>query len=412
MLPVRTKQIAGTLSMVASLWAAPNLKGQDGAVVIPFEIQKPGQVSAVICDAKGKLVRELLHAVPRSAGKQFMVWDGLDRDGNSLPAGEYTWKLLQTPGLKASYLMSVGSSFPPGTDWRTACGPGTHAAPFGVAVDKSGIYVAANTTENIETCLLKLPRDGKSRLWSALHPRAWDGALSLAADGGELFMLGHVTASDSRIEPAKKRKQLIYVYDAATGKLAPRTVAGTAIGDMPVMIDVQWNATDDKADATDMDAHEGTLIVAYEKRNAVRWYDPKTGALLDTLEIAAPQGITVGTAGEVFVATENRIVALSRKNRKPRVVVAELDRPGRIDRDRASGELLVFETGTQQIKRFSAEGKLLATYGEKGGRRDGLYDARSFAGFADLCADGAGGFYVTESTAAPRRTAISTATAA
>lgn len=113
-----------------------------------------------------------------AAGKQSLIWDGLDRDGNSLPVGDYTWKLLQTPGLKATYLMSVGSNYPPWNDWRTACGPGTHHAPFGIAVDQTGIYVSAHTTENTETCMLKMTPDGKQRLWTALHARAWDGALS------------------------------------------------------------------------------------------------------------------------------------------------------------------------------------------------------------------------------------------
>lgn len=409
---MRTKQLTMSVAIGVLLCAAMTVWCQSGAakgaLVIPFEIQKPGLVSAVVCDAKGQVVRELLHAVPRAVGKHFLVWDGLDRDGNSLPAGDYSWKLLQTPGLKASYVMSVGSSFPPGSDWSTACGPGTHAAPFGVAVDKTGIYVAAHTTENIETCLLKLPHDGKKRLWSALHPRAWDGALSLAVDGGEVFMLGHVTDSDGRIEPAHKRKQLVYVYDAATGKLARRTLAGTAIGDMPVMIDVQWDQAVATPDATDMDARDGSMVVAYEKRNALRWYDPKSGERLDTVEVPSPQGIAVGTGGRVYATSGDRIVTLSRKDRMARTVTAGLDKPGRIDVDRGSGEILVYETGTQQIKRFSAEGKLLATYGEKGGRKEGLYDAkaqRSFAGFADLCADGAGGFYVTESITAPRRTA-------
>lgn len=400
--------LSATTVLAAALTAPAEPGTTNRPLVIPFEIQKPGQVSAVICDAKGQVVRELLHAVPRIAGKHFMVWDGLDRDGKSVPAGDYTWKLLQTPGLKASYVMSVGSSFPPGTDWSTACGPGTHATPFGIAVDRTGIYVAANTTENIETCVLKLPHDGTKRLWSALHPRAWDGALSLAVDGGEVFMLGHVTASDGRIEPAKKRKQLVYVYDATTGKLARRTLAGSAVGDIPVMIDVQWDQAVDTQDATDMDAHDGALVVAYGKHNALRWYDPKSGALLDTVHVPSPQGIAVGSGGVVYATTADRIVALSRKERMPRTVTAGLDKPGRIDVDRGCGEILVYEAGTQQIKRFSGAGKLLVTYGEKGGRPEGLYNAkaqRSFAGFADLCADGAGGFFVTESTTAPRRTA-------
>jgi hypothetical protein len=400
------------LAIIVAFWAVDAARGrpdpEDGPRVISFELREAGRVSAAVYDADGRLVRELLHAVPKTAGKHFMVWDGLDRDGNSLPAGEYAWKVLQTPGLRARYLMSVGSSFPPGTDWPTACGPGTHATPFGIAADATGIYVAANTTENIETCLLKLAPDGKSRLWSALHPRAWDGALSLAADGGELYMLGHTMTTDARVEAAKRRKQLVYVYDAATGKLARRTVSGSAVGEIPIGIDVQWDPASDALDATDMDTRTRLLVVAYEKRNALRWYDAASGKRLDTTEVPAPQGVTLGTDGVAYVTTGNRIVKVSQKSHTPEALVTGLDKPGRIDADRSSGELLVYLAGTQQIQRFSPEGKLVNTYGARGGRKQGLYGAkarRSFAGFADLCADGAGGFYVTESTAAPRRTA-------
>jgi len=114
------------------------ITGLTHAADIPFTLDKPGNVSAAIYDAQGRMVRELLHAAPRNPGKHSLIWDGLDRDGNALPAGDYTWKLLQTPGLKATYLMSLGSNFPPGDDWRTACGPGTHHSPFGIAVEKPG----------------------------------------------------------------------------------------------------------------------------------------------------------------------------------------------------------------------------------------------------------------------------------
>ena len=378
------------------------------AEVVPYALEQAGRVSAAVYDAQGRLVRELLHTAPQDAGKHSLVWDGLDRDGNSLPAGDYTWKLLQTPGLKATYLMSLGSNYPPGDEWRTACGPGTHNAPFGIAVDESGIYASAHTTENIETCMLKMTPDGQARLWTTLHPRPWDGALSLAVDGGEVFMLGHVKTTDSRIAPAQQRKQLLYVYDAATGRLAKRTVAGTAVGEQPVMVDVQWDPANDDMDASDMDAHAGVLVVAYEKRNALRWYDSQKGSLLDTAEVPAPAGVAVGADGAVFVSTGDRIVKLSQANKTPSGVVTGLDKPGRLDVDHASGDLFVYEAGTQQIKRFSAAGALLKIYGANGGRQDGLYDdaaKRSFAGFADLCADCHGGFYVTEATAAPRRTA-------
>ncbi len=275
-------------------------------------------------------------------------------------------------------------------------------------MDQTGIYVSAHTTENIETCMLKMSPDGKERLWTALHARPWDGALSLAVDGGEVFMLGHVKTTDDRIAPLQRRKQLLFVYDAETGRLAKRTVAGTAVGEQPVMIDVQWDPANDDMDASDMDAYAGALVVAYEKRNALRWYDPQAGALLDTAAVPAPAGVAVGADGAVFVSTGDRVVKLSRANKAPTDVVTSLDKPGRLDVDHSSGDLFVYEAGTRQIKRFSAAGALRTTYGAKGGRQDGLYDdaaKHSFAGFADLCADGTGGFYVTEASAAPRRTA-------
>lgn len=380
--------------------------GLTHAADIPFTLDKAGNVSAAIYDAQGRMVRELLHAAPKNAGRHSLIWDGLDRDGNALPAGDYTWKLLQTPGLKATYLMSLGSNFPPGDDWRTACGPGTHNAPFGIAVDESGVYVSANTTENIETCMLKMSPDGSSRLWTALHPRPWDGALSLALDGGKLFMLGHRLWEDPRLKGKKLSKQCVYVYDPATGKLAPQFQADFGTGKQPNGIEVQWDDASKNMDASDMDAHAGMLLVAYEKRNALRWYDPQTGKLLDTAEVPAPSGLAVGADGAVFVSTGNRIVKLSQANKTPSDLITGLDKAGRLDVDHGSGDLLVYESGTQQIKRFSSAGALLNTYGEKGGRKDGLYDdaaKRSFAGFADLCADGKGGFYVTEADSAPRR---------
>lgn len=406
----RTTPIAmvAATGLVAMLVGAGPGQVWGAEVVVPYTLDRADKVSAAVYDAQGRLVRELLHAAPQEPGHHYLKWDGRDREGKALPPGEYTWRLLQTPGLKATYLMSLGSNYPPGDTWATASGPGTHVTPFGVAVDTTGVYVSAETTENIETCMLKLAPDGKTRLWSALCPWAWDGAVSLAVDGGELFMLGHRQYGDPRIEPEKRRKQLLYVYDPATGQFAKRTVAPTNIGNLAMEIQVQWDPASNDIDGTDMDAYQGILVVAYAKRNALRWYDPQTFQLVDTAEVTAPQGVTIGAKGTVYVTTEDRIVRLSRENKTPVTVIAGLDKPSRLDVDHGSGDLLVYEAGTQQIKRFAADGTLRNTYGARGGRRDGLYDEvakRSFAGFADLCADGAGGFYVTEAAAAPRRTA-------
>ena len=50
--------------------------------------------------------------MPRSGGKHVEAWDQLDNLGQPGPTGRYTWKLLCTEGLKATYLMNVGSNYP------------------------------------------------------------------------------------------------------------------------------------------------------------------------------------------------------------------------------------------------------------------------------------------------------------
>jgi hypothetical protein len=156
---------------------------------------------------------------------------------------------LQTPsGLRTTYLMSLGSNYPRGTGWRHAGRPGTHRAPFGIATDSTGSYIAAQTTENIETCLLKLSPDGNTRLWSAETPTAWDGATSLAVEGNDLYMLG-------KVNPLK-----VYVYNAATGALTRS-------------FSVQWKdgVWDQALDSqVDMDLCTGVLVVAYTARDTIR----------------------------------------------------------------------------------------------------------------------------------------------
>ena len=351
---------------------------------ITYRLAQAGQVSLNVYDAKGAVVRELLHARVQPAGEHTVFWDGLDRDGKGVPAGDYAWKLLQTPGLSTQYQLSLGSNYPIGTDWRNGCGPGTHGSPFGVAVDDTGLYISANTTENIETCSLKLSPDGNTRLWNNTAPNAWDGAQSLAADHGEMFMLGKVNP------------QMLYVYNATTGAMARK-------------LDVRWDATTKDIVATDMDIHDGVLVVIYPAINTIRWYNPATGALLDSAETPTLQGVTVGNDGTVYLTSGEKVVKLTRADHTVRDVAAGLISPGRLDVDHGSGDLLVYQGGTsQQIVRLSAAGAVLKTYGVAGGRPLGLYTAetkKSFNGFGDLCADGAGGFYVTEMGAAPRRVA-------
>jgi len=359
---------------------------------IAYRLAKAGKVSVAVYDANGVLVRELLRATPQKAGSHKLIWDGLDRDGKGVPAGKYSWKLLQTQGLSAQFQLIVGANYPVGTDLSSSSGPGTHNSPYTVAVDETGIYISALQTENLETCMLKLSHDGKQRLWSQQLAYdtnglqvAWEGALSIAVDKGVVYLLGHENLLGAG------RPQRVFLSDAATGK----TTGVRAF-------DVTWG----NPGATDMDIHDGVLVLAYRAQNAIRWYSPTNGALLATATVNKPAGVTVGSNRVVYVSTSNTVVSLTQVNHTLTPVITNgLTQPDRLDVDHSNGDLLVFEVSTQQMKRFSAAGALLKTYGAAGGRRDGLYEPRDFAGFTDLCADGNGGFFEAEAYSAPRRVA-------
>jgi hypothetical protein len=128
---------------------------------------------------------------------------------------------------------------------------------------------------------------------------------------------------------------------------------------------------------------------------------------LDEAAVPSPQALAIDGAGNLLVVTGTSVVKLSRKDKAPKPMITGLTAPWRLAADAVSGQIFVAEAGeSQQVKRFSAEGKLLATYGRRGGRLYGPYDPADFRGITGIAADRDGGFLVVEATAAPRRIAF------
>ncbi len=166
----------------ALLWAAlPCLPpGSAGDIEIAYSIEADARVSLAVYDKDGVQVRTLLSAEPQSRGRHSAAWDGLDRDGKPVPPGEYTWKMIQSQGLKAEYLLSLGTSV--GTDhW-----PCQHGGPKAVAVDGDG-FIMGGTSEG-SPVLSKASFEGKI-LWHRAGFPAPEGLVDMAADGDRLYAL-------------------------------------------------------------------------------------------------------------------------------------------------------------------------------------------------------------------------------
>ena len=237
-----------------------------------------------------------------------------------------------------------------------------------MASDPSGVYIGALQTENIESGLVKLSPDGKTRLWSQQLPTdgkgmtvPWEGARSLASDGRESYLLGH------------HAPQRVYVSDAQSGR--PRR-AFAVDWEPPLPNRIGGDVPDG---ATGMAISRGVVVIAYAARDAICWYDAATGAHLATARVPAPSGVATDCDGTVFVTTGSRAVRLTRALPSPVTIRSDLTRAGAISIDPTNGDLLIFEAGKrQQVLRLSSRGAIVRRYGLRGGRREGLYVAEDF----------------------------------
>lgn len=193
---------AMSLFSLALLLCSPKAHGATPpSVTCEYTLPTDGKVSLAIYDGAGRQIRTLLNAEPQTAGRHTLAWDGLDRDGRPAPAGEYHWRLACGPGIRAEYLLSLGTSV--GIHhWI-----GQHGGPNAVAVDDDGI-IAAGHPEGAPL-LCKVNFDGTYR-WPASQIEPAQGAADLVAHGKRVLML-HTNG-------------FLYNYDGATGKRDPQRI--------------------------------------------------------------------------------------------------------------------------------------------------------------------------------------------
>ncbi len=347
-----------------------------------YELKEAGEVSAAVYDADGVLRRTLLRAEPQSPGRHTLAWDGLDRLGEPQPPGEYTIKLLRKPPFKREFVMQVGVN--PGSKpyhrWVGDFGGGTS-----VAVDDSGMYVSSRNAEG-NYMLLKQSLDGKQRMWARNDPDPWMGGLSLGSDGETVYVL--------------QQNGYITLFDAATGEHTGRW------GYLPDDIQSQYKKkryTDHGPLATiDMDVSADRVVFCDQRRNVVQWLG-NHGSVVAEVEVDAPRAVAIAPDEGVYVISGTRVLKVQRDGRKA-MLTDGLSNPWRLDACPATNTVLVAEGPDDwRVKRFSAVGKLMATYGREGGRQDGPYVPEDFKHLTDITANRQGGFFVAEPELPPRR---------
>jgi len=357
---------------------------------IAYELKTAGRVSINIYDSAGHVVRELIAGATRLAGKQEEPWDGRDNADQPLPAGRYTWKLLQTQGLAAEYLLTLGTN--PDVPWERW--PGNHNPVTNVAIDQSGIYFASGSVEG-PPMMVKETADGK-RLWKIENYGAFSGCYALAPMGGKLFAVEN-SGKINRLNATTGAREATIVEDKTNGLLF-----------------------------RDLAARDGRLLLSLTDKNVVRWLDPE-GKTVAEVQVAQPMGVAIEADGSGLVISEGRILRLPARGGEAKVVVTadKLVMPWRMDIDPTTGDILVTESPSmansahenlklekqkepagsgRQVKRFSAAGVLKRAYGDAGGRpKYGRYQPeRGFLDLIDISAAPDGSFYVTDLGHPPR----------
>jgi hypothetical protein len=352
------------------------LAGCDQSTGIRYELPRAGQVSMAVYDSQGHQVRTLLAGEPQAAGKHSVPWDGLDRAGNPMPIGNYTWKLLLNNGLEADYLSVIGQNpIDPAQPWVPTVG--SHEGPSSVALGAGGALYQGSRNSEGPPVLMKLGSETGPMLWT----RHWQtkGPIDMVEIGKSLFILGW----DSHLQQV----------DAETGsdQGASRDVLWPGDARPPIIDPLERFGIRVAADG-------GSLMLAYRDHNTLRWLNPTNGAVLREVAVAQPKAVAAGQGGTVYVLSGKQVLSVAGDGKIGTVVGdGVLADPVTLSYDRMNNQLLVADGGAdQRIRRFALDGKPLATYGRAGGRRDGAYEPGDFKGVTHLTCDNAGGFYAVE----------------
>ena len=377
-------------------------------VGVPITVHVPdtGKLSVNIVGATGEVIRELCGGVEVKPGPFTVAWDGRDQWGVPLTPGTYRWGAYLSHGLKPRYVGMVGSSGNPPT--QTADGKGgwggDHGQPIGVAADETGIYFGWQYAE-AESYTVKVDYAGKT-IWrkSPFVNSGWTEINAIASNGKYLF------ATWDGLHPILSRQ------DAITGALLPfgsqlgeGASVPIATGTKPSAIpagSVPFTNPDGSApECVGLAATKTEVFASVYSQNKIQVIDPESGQATRAIDCPSPRGLALDSTGNLFAVSfgadgSGRVLEFKSAAGAPvPVVTTGLSAPFGVTVD-AAGSLHVTDGGaSQQVKTFSASGKLIATAGKLGGRPwSGAYDKRSFLNPSGIAADPQGGILIAETS--------------
>jgi len=416
------KRVRPTMAqVVADAKAAANV--EIPKVGVPFEVNVPDdglKVSVNILDADGGILREVMGGEAHPKGKLEVRWDGRDAFGKPLAPGSYKWGAYFHKPLVADYQGGVGASGDPfyqTLDGKGAWG-GDHTSPIDAASDAESLYLLWPTGEAGQP-LVKIDLAGKT-IWRT-KPFVGGGFgpfYAVAVDEKYVYL---IRGAD---------KNYLCRSDAKTGALLTWSEGGPA--ELPVCaggytlvpkdstpLEVGVGKKEDpnpegmvrQPDCVGLAVRDGKVFVSSYSLNKIFIVDAETCKPTGELNCPGARGLVVNAAGDLFavsyvpgktaqVVRFTKATGVKFAGVATPVVVSGLEAPYDVAVDK-DGQLAVTDLGkSQQVKIFSATGKLVKTIGTKGGRAwQGKYDPEAlvFLNPAGLTIDSQGAIVVAES---------------
>ncbi|MBA3936035.1 MAG: hypothetical protein H0X38_01105, partial [Planctomycetes bacterium] len=384
-------------SWTALLHPAP----AEGPVEVRYDLPRDARVTVAIDDAAGKRVRNLIACEPRRAGANVERWDGLDDDGQPVPAGAYRLRGLHLQGIHASYVMSFANPGDP--SWSTPDGHGAfygdHTAATGVATGgEPGHEMVALACPGAEAGphLIGCDLNGRRRWGLANRDSEFGVHTALATDGRILWVA------------QEDRRSFVYRVDLVTGRYAAwerKDAAGQPILDLLVSEQPGARVGGAAINLRGIAWHAGEIAVCLEREGLVRILDGGTGDVTRSVAVPGARGIT-HAGGHWIVLAGDRLLRLGAGGAVP-FGEAQWGDAYALASDPAD-EVLVSRRGCDHdVAVTDGEGRIVRTIGRHGGRPlSGAFDEQGMRNPAQLAVDRLGRVWVAEATDNPKRTSV------
>ncbi len=350
-----------------------------------YDLPEDGEVSIVLSDAAGMVVRTLVAQGARTAGHAIERWDGLDNAGKPLAAGTYTWKGLCHQPVRTKFILSAHNSGQPPykTDDNTGGWGGDHGCATTACAVDGGMLLAWNACES-GWGIIRTDLKGK-KLWGSRHC-----ATHMAVDGERLYAAGDLGFD---------QHAGVKVFDLKDSR--PLNFGNQS----PVLAPPEGG--DAKTDEiTGLAYHDGTVYASFAARNLIALYDARAGTPKGTWNVPAPGRLAVRPDGSLAVVSAGTVVAVADGKVVP-LAADHLDAPTGIAVG-PDGTLYVANAGKlQNISVFTANGEYQRSIGKAGGRaRVGRYERDGMLEPGGIALDQAGNLWVAETLDAPKRQSV------